>query len=56
MKILGIHDGHNATACLLEDGKIRYVIQEESLTRIKEPFTISILGCPKDPKIDPIEL
>lgn len=35
MRILGIHDGHNATACLLEDGRIKYVIQEERLTRIK---------------------
>jgi carbamoyltransferase len=35
MRIIGIHDGHNATACLLEDGKIQYVIQEERLTRIK---------------------
>jgi carbamoyltransferase len=35
MRILGIHDGHNATACLLDDGKLQYVIQEERLTRIK---------------------
>ncbi len=35
MKILGIHDGHNAAACLLEDGQIRMAIQEERLTREK---------------------
>lgn len=35
MKILGIHDGHNASACLLEDGKIKYCIQEERLTNKK---------------------
>lgn len=35
MKILGIHDGHNASACLLDDGVIRYVIQEERLSAIK---------------------
>lgn len=29
MKILGIHDGHNASACLMEDGKLKYLIQEE---------------------------
>lgn len=35
MKILGIHDGHGASACLLEDGVIKYVIQEERLTNVK---------------------
>lgn len=35
MKILGIHDGHNASACLLENGKIIMVLEEERLTRIK---------------------
>ena len=32
MKILGIHDGHNSSACLLIDGKVEYCIQEERLT------------------------
>lgn len=31
MKIIGIHDGHNAAICLLIDGKIRGLIQEERL-------------------------
>lgn len=35
MRILGIHDGHNATACLFEDGKIKWVIQEERIRREK---------------------
>lgn len=35
MRIIGIHDGHNAAACLLEDGVIRAAVQEERLTRIK---------------------
>lgn len=35
MRIIGIHDGHNAAACLLEDGTIRAALQEERLTRIK---------------------
>ncbi len=35
MKILSIHDGHNAAACLLVDGKIKFAIEEERLTRIK---------------------
>ncbi|RZK22344.1 MAG: hypothetical protein EOO43_09730 [Flavobacterium sp.] len=29
MKILGIHDGHNASACLMVNGKTEYLIQEE---------------------------
>ncbi len=32
MRILGIHDGHNASLCLLEDGKLTFAIQEERLT------------------------
>jgi len=35
MKILGIHDGHTATACYLEDSKILSAISEERLTRKK---------------------
>lgn len=35
MRILGIHDGHNAAACVLEDGVIRAAIQQERITRIK---------------------
>jgi len=36
MKILGVHDGHIATATLLEDGEILACISEERLNRIKE--------------------
>lgn len=35
MIILGIHDGHNATAALLKDGEIIAAISEERLSRIK---------------------
>lgn len=35
MKIIGIHDGHNASACLLEEGIVRAALQEERLTRVK---------------------
>jgi len=35
MRILGIHSGHNASACLLDNGRIRYAIQEERLRRVK---------------------
>lgn len=36
MKILGVYDGHTATASLLEDGKILSVISEERMNRKKE--------------------
>ena len=35
MKILGINDGHNAAACLYEDGQVTAAIQEERLRRVK---------------------
>ena len=35
MIILGIHDGHNASASLMRDGEIKYVIQEERITKEK---------------------
>ena len=35
MNILGIHDGHTATACYLSNGKIISVLSEERLTREK---------------------
>ncbi len=35
MKIIGIHDGHNAAATLLEDDRIVFALEEERLTRIK---------------------
>src|SRR5690349_11688684 len=35
MRIIGIQDGHNAAACLYEDGVIRLALQEERLTRVK---------------------
>ena len=38
MKILGINDAHNASACLLVDGRVRAALQEERLTRVKNEF------------------
>lgn len=35
MIILGVNDSHNASACILQDGKIKSAIQEERLSRIK---------------------
>ena len=31
MRVLGIHDGHNASACLIEDGQLVVALQEERL-------------------------
>ena len=33
--ILGIHDGHNASACLIDGNSIKYAISEERFTRKK---------------------
>lgn len=35
MFTLGIHDGHNASVCLMKDGKVVYLIQEERVTHEK---------------------
>jgi len=32
VRILGIHDGHNATAAIMDDGNIAAMISEERLT------------------------
>ncbi len=34
--MLGVHDGHTATACLWEDGEAISCISEERLNRTKE--------------------
>lgn len=31
MRVLGIHDGHNASVCLIENGVLQYAVQEERL-------------------------
>lgn len=35
MNILGVHDGHNASAALLSDGKLEFLIQEERIVAEK---------------------
>jgi carbamoyltransferase len=35
MNILGIHYGHNATVCLMQDGRVTFCQSEERLNRIK---------------------
>jgi carbamoyltransferase len=34
-RIVGIHDNHNASVCLLEDGAIKFAVQEERIVREK---------------------
>ncbi|MEW5937242.1 MAG: carbamoyltransferase C-terminal domain-containing protein [Candidatus Thermoplasmatota archaeon] len=41
-KVLGIHDGHNASACLVEDGVLTHCVQEERFTNVK-----NIIGFPE---------
>ncbi len=36
MKVLGIHDGHTATACVMENGKLLAMVSEERLHHEKE--------------------
>jgi len=33
--VIGVHDGHNAAAALVRDGRIELALQEERLTRVK---------------------
>ena len=43
-KIIGIHDGHNAAAALLDSGKITFAVQEERHTRNKNESGIPNLS------------
>ena len=42
MKILGIHDGHEASAALLIDGKVVCAAQEERFTKLKGDYGFPI--------------
>jgi carbamoyltransferase len=44
MRILGIHDSHNAAAALIEDGRLIAAVQEERLTREKNQYGIPRLA------------
>ncbi len=59
MLILGINSSHNATACLLKDGKVVYCVSEERFTRVKNQSGLpinSIKQIFKDLKIRPDEI
>ena len=45
MRIIGIHDNHNAAACLLENGAVTAALQEERITRIKNHDIFPAQAC-----------
>lgn len=42
MKLVAIHDGHNASVAYLENGEIKFAIQEERLSRVKNAIGFPI--------------
>ena len=42
MIVLGLHLGHDATACILADGNILSFIEKERITRVKHASLMSI--------------
>lgn len=51
MRILGIHDGHTATACLMINGKLISMVSEERILHKKE-----VGGFPKNAILEVLEL
>ncbi len=54
MYVLGVHDGHNSTACLLKDGEIVSCVSEERFTRVKNQRgfpALSVEWCLKNEQI-----
>ena len=44
MNVLGIWDGHDSGAALLQDGRLRFAVNEERLSRRKLEGTIGAGG------------
>ena len=42
MKILGIHDGHDASACLMINGKVISANQEERFSKLKGDYGLPL--------------
>lgn len=56
MNVLGIWDGHDAGAALLQDGRVRFAVNEERLTRRKLEIrfpALSIEACLAFARLDP---
>ena len=45
MKIIGIHDGHDASVALMVDGKIIFAAQEERFSRLKGDYGFPQKSC-----------
>lgn len=59
MLVLGIHEGHNSSACLLKDGQVVSYLQEERLSRIKNKTGFPVLAIKrilKDANINVLKL
>ena len=57
--VVGIQDGHNASACLFSDGKIQYAIQEERLTGVKNQSGLpenAIRACLTHHRLEPRDI
>ena len=57
--VLGIHDGHNASACLLADGEIVFAVQEERLVGEKNFAGFpaqSVTACLRFASVQPYEI
>ena len=44
--VLGLHDGHNAGAALVRDGKVIAAIQEERLVNVKNYSGVPVQAIP----------
>ena len=56
---LGVHDGHNSTACLIVDGRIKACISEERMVRVKNWCGFprkAIQACLDSCQIDPSKI
>jgi carbamoyltransferase len=56
MRVFGIHDGHNASVALLQDGRVTWALQEERLNRVKnyDGFpTLAVKECLKSNGLSP---
>jgi carbamoyltransferase len=59
MIVLGIHDGHNATAALMVDGRIAHMVSEERLTYRKNEMgfpQLAVNCCLEEAGIDPARI
>lgn len=59
MTVLGLHDGHNASACVVRDGMVLAALAEERLTNVKNQAGVPRLAIKEVleiAKVDPAEI